>query len=1253
MTRTAPQRRPVAWLRQALAVLITALAIVIILTAVLVGVGRALIPWADELRPWLEGQLSERLEQPVRIERVEAQWPRLTPFVTLEGLRLGEESELALAVDQARLEVHLPNLLHADRNLFRLAVLGLELVLAEDSDGSWGLELAGGGQLDERAALERLPSGDLLVRDADITIQPANLPPMHWRLGEGSLRRSGGSLAVMGQLNARDRLGEAVSFGLVLDDADGAWTAARGWAAAEAIEVAGLWPGIEAFIGASDTPARLTFESHLDWSRDDGGRVDLDFALETDSDAGFGDLAGELLAIRHERAIEIEVVELSAGGDQLVSGLRLGRHNGNWAGAVDHLWLERLHQAAPAWLAGLGFWPERLAGEASDLLVGWSEEAGLYALDGHLTGLAYAQPDTGIDIEGLDLALGLDGDRAVLAPGGQPRVVWPDLWREPLEVNALEGQVLVTRDTVEFRRLALDTAFTSARADGWLYRDGDRPFMDLSIDVERVESVDPRPWLPPRFVPAVALDWLDASFEWVEAAHGQVVLHMRAGKKAADINPGDFQAEVDFSGAVLDYWPGWPPATELAGRVDFIGNGLHGRIDRGLFGDLPVRSPQLSIGNLTEAVMTGTIIAEQTETRAISELFQRFPVFGWTELLEPMAWSGPADLEVELVLPFRDMTGWDIGGHLELAEAGLTIPAAGLELHAITGRVPFARESIGPARVRAELGSQALDLDLEAGLAAPAWLEVGTALDPGRLLADIPGLAGLGGRLRGQTPLGLRIEGGEADGLELLIESSLEGLSLALPAPLAKAADTAWPTAVRIGLGDDRIDARLAVEPWLDARLLQAGPGPRIAVGLNQTHPDLPASPGMVVRGGFEHLALDQWLDLPLDIDTGADDEALDIDLLLDLARVDLPGVSVDALNLALRRQPRSWQLDLVGDQIDGSLTVPVPLDSGRVVVADLRRLYLDAARHEEIDPELELQPLSAQTSTRSPVGFPPLHLLVEDLRWGELNLGRARLESHAVSAGVEVEMIDISGPDLRLQGRGRWIDMDSGPHSEFDGRLTTDNLRGLLASAGQESSIEAERAQVDMDFRWPGAPGDFALPRLSGAIELEIIDGTLPETRPGAGRLLGLASFAAIPRRLLLDFRDVFGQGLKFDDISGGLDLAAGFARTDGIVIRSPAATITITGATDMAAREYDQSILVEPGLSGALPVIGGLAGGPAGAAAGFVLRELLDRPLRGLSEARYRVTGPWHAPEVELVEARAADDSADPPVLEPNDGN
>jgi len=159
--------------------------------------------------------------------------------------------------------------------------------------------------------------------------------------------------------------------------------------------------------------------------------------------------------------------------------------------------------------------------------------------------------------------------------------------------------------------------------------------------------------------------------------------------------------------------------------------------------------------------------------------------------------------------------------------------------------------------------------------------------------------------------------------------------------------------------------------------------------------------------------------------------------------------------------------------------------------------------------------------------------------------------------------------------------------------------------------------------------------------------DGNIPQASAGAGRLLGLVSLNALPRRLMLDFRDVFASGFPFDRLTGQFEMIDGTAKTEGVRIASPAAVITFSGTTDMIAKSYDQTLLVEPGLGSTLPVIGGLAGGPVGAAAGLLLQSIFNQPLKGVSEARYSITGPWSEPQIELVDAKVSPVEEQTPVV------
>jgi len=117
------------------------------------------------------------------------------------------------------------------------------------------------------------------------------------------------------------------------------------------------------------------------------------------------------------------------------------------------------------------------------------------------------------------------------------------------------------------------------------------------------------------------------------------------------------------------------------------------------------------------------------------------------------------------------------------------------------------------------------------------------------------------------------------------------------------------------------------------------------------------------------------------------------------------------------------------------------------------------------------------------------------------------------------------------------------------------------------------------------------------------------------------------------MDFRDVFDEGFSFDEAKGTMNFKNGISFTDDLVLSSTAAKINISGSTDLVAQTFDYEFAVRPGVSKTLPVIGAIAGGPAGAAAGLALQAMLRDALGEAAEARYTIRGPWTDPQVEPV--------------------
>ncbi|MBT8088360.1 MAG: TIGR02099 family protein, partial [Gammaproteobacteria bacterium] len=151
-------------------------------------------------------------------------------------------------------------------------------------------------------------------------------------------------------------------------------------------------------------------------------------------------------------------------------------------------------------------------------------------------------------------------------------------------------------------------------------------------------------------------------------------------------------------------------------------------------------------------------------------------------------------------------------------------------------------------------------------------------------------------------------------------------------------------------------------------------------------------------------------------------------------------------------------------------------------------------------------------------------------------------------------------------------------------------------------------------------------------------------EVEPGAGRVFGLMSIVALPRRLSLDFSDVFDKGFGFDKIAGTFRIDDGETFTCDLSLEGPAADIGIVGRAGLASRDYDQAAVVSANFGNTLPIVGAVVAGPQAAAALLIFSQIFKKPLQEVSQVYYAIKGTWDEP---LVDSTSSDDFANHGVL------
>ncbi|MDX1573949.1 MAG: AsmA-like C-terminal region-containing protein, partial [Methylophaga sp.] len=274
---------------------------------------------------------------------------------------------------------------------------------------------------------------------------------------------------------------------------------------------------------------------------------------------------------------------------------------------------------------------------------------------------------------------------------------------------------------------------------------------------------------------------------------------------------------------------------------------------------------------------------------------------------------------------------------------------------------------------------------------------------------------------------------------------------------------------------------------------------------------------------------------------------------------------------------------------------------------------------------------------------WPGFQLNIDNLVLDGMKLGR--LQAHAERDAMRWQLVSASlqSPTLLATATGNWRRNDDGDNSQLSLQLSSDDLANLLVDLGYQAAITAKRVNVEGNFTWPDAPLNFNRRDFLGHMQLDVGSGELKDVDPGAaGRIFGLLSFTAIPRRLSLDFSDLFGSGFSFSIISGRFDFANGLATTNNLEMRGDSALVTVNGPINLIEKTYDQTVNVTPKVASTLPLAGAVAGGPIGLGVGTAIfladklaSNLFGKEIVDFITYRYKLTGPWNAPEMTLKTA------------------
>ena len=249
--------------------------------------------------------------------------------------------------------------------------------------------------------------------------------------------------------------------------------------------------------------------------------------------------------------------------------------------------------------------------------------------------------------------------------------------------------------------------------------------------------------------------------------------------------------------------------------------------------------------------------------------------------------------------------------------------------------------------------------------------------------------------------------------------------------------------------------------------------------------------------------------------------------------------------------------------------------------------------------------------------------------------------DGHVASAGEasrqwQLAKLNLVMPEAKLSANGTWGASTTGAprRASMNFHLALADSGALLERLGMGKAIKGGKGALDGEVSWPGSPLSPDYARMSGQVKVAIDAGQFLKVSPGAARLLGVLSLQSLPRRLLLDFRDLFEEGFAFDNVVGDVKIGQGLASTNNLSMRGVAAAVLMEGSADLERETQDLRVLVVPEINAGTASLAFAVINPAIGLGTFLAQYFLRKPLIAASTREFHVTGPWDDPKVDRVE-------------------
>ena len=900
------------------------------------------------------------------------------------------------------------------------------------------------------------------------------------------------------------------------------------------------------------------------------------------------------------------------------------------------------------------------------------------------------------------LKLNQDGGRIDVDMGAGSALFLPGILEEAeVRVQALRGHAVFKREAKQWQvpewKLKLSNADVQGEWHGqWQApANGNGPgVLDLQGQIKQLNAARAYRYLPMALPAGVRQYVRDAVAKGVYADVQVKIKGDLAKIPFADPKEGEFRFAGRVRDIELDYMPAallppkslpWPRLHKLSGQLVFDRLGMQLSDASARVGDARTglsltaglvemadmaRNPVLNVSaeNKGPATQVLTLVQKSPLDALLSGALRQTQATGSVQtrfkLSVPLLTPNDTKVQGLVVLAGNDLRVTPTTPVLEKAQGTLQFTESGFTLSGMQARLLG-----GPVRIEGGLSAATTASNgarSEQGLQLRAQGQI--SADGLRQAKELAPLSALTQHASGTTTYSAQL-GWRQGQPEFSVQSQLDGLALKLPMPLGKLASTSTPLSFRTRVqnagGALRDQIQLEWGNIASANYVRdlAGPAPvvlrgSLTLGLPSSQaPTLPAT-GVSASVALDQFSVDDWQALlpanwMSDAEKAAPNQAawqayLPTRIALQANTITADGRTLHQVVAGSVREGATWRVNVDARELNGHVLYRQPGNEqlGHLY-ARLSRLNLPPSSVAEVEGLLEAPP----------VNLPSLDIVVEQLELRGKKLGRIEIEALnteqqrarlKTAPEWQLNKFNIVLPEATLRSTGRWLTAADGGQqrkTEMNFKLEVTDAGALLTRLGTPDALRGGSGQLEGLVRWQGSPLALHYPSMSGQFSVKMGRGQFLKADAGAAKLLGVLSLQALPRRLLLDFRDVFYEGFAFDSVLGDVTITQGIANTRNLQIKGVNALVQLDGSADIAHETQKLRVVILPGLdAGTASLVAGIAVNPVVGLTAFLAQLFLQNPLAKANTQEFLIDGSWAEPRVTKVNHSIGGDSKKP---------